>query len=650
MITPTLIRRSPLPIHKVVGAIGDPERLLAEILGSGGGEGGAPVMSGPDEVLCVIVVGSLEPGFLSALLEPPYPLEVVAVSMDQLPRALQDERCRAVVLSVEGDDPLDLERIRELHRAEPQLAIVAWAQRDEPSWALAALRAGLRAIVPREAPPVELRRRLWHALAQGWVHSDLQVVIEGSADAMLVVDPEGTILSANTAACRAFCCSREQLLGSTLGLPRSSDRAQEVQLVGDPRPHSAEMRVTPIVWEEQRARLVSLQDTTERQRNIELERRLLHADRLAAIGQMAAGIAHEINNPATCLVTNLSLLQDSLQQRGALLHTDARSLQEHTEMLDDCQEGIQRIVRIARGLRSFSRIEEDTTERLDLNELLEDAVAMTANELRHRARLSVDLGELPTIVGDRAKLIQVFINLLLNAAHAIEPGAAMHNEIRVSTRYEGGQLVARVSDTGHGIALEDQEQIFEPFFTTKGRDVGTGLGLSLSLDTVQRHNGVLEFESTPGLGTEFAVRLPLDTTLSLSLPPRIEGGPALDRRIRILLIDDDRMVRHAVRRLLDPPHEVIEASGGHQALQHLSHDDQFQVVLCDLMMPELDGGSVYQEILRRHPAVAARTAFMSGGVFSERLRRFLAGPTQPVLDKPIPPHELRRVVQELASL
>ncbi len=385
----------------------------------------------------------------------------------------------------------------------------------------------------------------------------------------------------------------------------------------------------------------------------ELEQRLVHADKLACIGQMSAGIAHEVNNPVAYVLANLTSLSDLLDElEGAQLDEAAKqALSGAREILSDCTGGMERIRRTVSDLKVFSRVEYDLVEQVDLNRVVEAACQLAANEVRHRARLVIDTGDVPRVVGDASKLTQVIVNLLINAAQAIESGDASHHRISVETRLEGTDVVLRVRDTGSGIAPELLPRIFEPFITTKPRDRGTGLGLWLVHEIVRLHEGSIHVESTVGSGTTFEVRMPADRSMRSVHPPELvenqNASIPARRRARVLLIDDDPALRRALMRLLGAHHIVIEADGGSGGVAALDTGAPFDAVLCDLMMPDLDGPAVYEHMQRTRPDLIDHLAFLSGGAFTPRVRRFLDEVDTQVVEKPASREALLRVIEGL---
>ena len=409
------------------------------------------------------------------------------------------------------------------------------------------------------------------------------------------------------------------------------------------------------------------QDVTVRQKAEWLQKQVERTERLAGIGQLAAGIAHEVNNPATYVLTNLEILQDLLgtledfvdaASRDAILSARAEAMREQVGemkgMVRDNLDGMLRIRKIVRDLSTFSRFRQEEIEWVELGEVVDAACRLVSTEIRHRARLVRSPVEVPRIAADRGKLVQMLVNLLVNAAHAIEAGDAAHNEVRVSAR-EGaeGSVLLTVSDTGRGIEPELVERVFEPFFTTKPRGVGTGLGLSLCAQIARMHHATIAVDSAPGRGTRFTVSFPRDTGLQPS-PAEVTPAPvkaASGVSSTVLVVDDEPAILKAYRRVLESEHEVIVAGSGQEALDLLLGDGAtaFDVILCDLMMPEVDGPMLYQTVRKRAPHLLSRIVFFSGGAFTTRARELVSAIPNMVLEKPIEQHVLRRVVAELSA-
>jgi CheY-like chemotaxis protein len=248
------------------------------------------------------------------------------------------------------------------------------------------------------------------------------------------------------------------------------------------------------------------------------------------------------------------------------------------------------------------------------------------------------------VLGNEAKLGQVFLNLLINAAQAIPEGDAARHLIAVSTRVEGERVVVEVSDTGAGMTAEVLSRAFEPFYTTKSMGEGTGLGLSICLGLVQGMKGELTATSAPGQGSTFRVVLPASVREARpAAQAAVEGGP---RCKRILVIDDEPAIAGVLRRIIGRTNEVVVAHSGREALALIERDDAFDRVFCDLMMPDLTGMDVHAALAERRPALLERFVFMTGGSFTERARSFLQTVPYPRIEKPFDPELIRTLVAQ----
>jgi PAS domain S-box-containing protein len=246
-----------------------------------------------------------------------------------------------------------------------------------------------------------------------------------------------------------------------------------------------------------RGMVCNFRDVTDRKM---MEAHLTAADRMASVGLLASGIAHEINNPLAYAIGNLDLLREDLRPAEG---------SEVANGLRDTHEGLLRVSEIVRGLRTFARSGDERLAPLDLRLVLDSAIEVASHEVRQRAQLYKEYApDLPAVLGNEAKLGQVFLNLLINAAHAFEKGKRAGNEIHVRASAVNGHVVVELKDTGAGIPLEHREHIFDPFFTTKAIGEGKGLGLFVCRNIVTAQGGDITFDSEPGKGTTFWVSLP----------------------------------------------------------------------------------------------------------------------------------------------
>jgi CheY-like chemotaxis protein/anti-sigma regulatory factor (Ser/Thr protein kinase) len=268
---------------------------------------------------------------------------------------------------------------------------------------------------------------------------------------------------------------------------------------------------------------------------------------------------------------------------------------------------------------------------------------MAKNELRHRARIVNDINPVGPVLGNEAKLSQVFLNLLVNAAQAMPDGKSDENTVTVSTRDEGGEVIASVTDTGVGIPPEVLPRIFDPFFSTKKIGEGTGLGLFVSQGIIKEAGGTLTVHSTPGKGTSFEVRLPITLAAFQG-----SGNTPVPRakRLRILVVDDEPAILRSIERMLSRHHELTLARSGGEALAHLQANLSYDLMLCDLMMPEISGMDLWEHLT---PAQRRRCVFMTGGTFTERASRFMAEAQPPLLEKPFTSLSLEALLQGTIS-
>jgi signal transduction histidine kinase/ligand-binding sensor domain-containing protein/CheY-like chemotaxis protein len=379
---------------------------------------------------------------------------------------------------------------------------------------------------------------------------------------------------------------------------------------------------------------------------------LVQAGKMAAVGTLAAGVGHEINNPLSYIISNLehSCEEAEMLERMADNSEPLRErLRDMQQVLREALMGADRVRRIVRDLKTFSRQDEDSRGPVDLRAVMDSAAKMAAGELRPRAQLVRDYeSDVPPVEGNEARLAQVFLNLLINAAQALPEGKSEQNEVRLVLKRGGeGQVVAEVRDTGSGIPPEVLGRIFDPFFTTKPVGVGTGLGLALCQAFVASMGGRIEVESVMGKGSVFRVTLPVASGKqereSRSTPAH-SGGV---ERGRVLVVDDDPLVSSALRRTLARDHEVEVVVSSRRALEMLtSSQGRFDVILCDLMMPEMTGMELHAQLAAASPDLARRMVFITGGAYTPAAREFLERVDNPRVEKPFDPEKLREQVRE----
>jgi signal transduction histidine kinase len=379
-------------------------------------------------------------------------------------------------------------------------------------------------------------------------------------------------------------------------------------------------------------------------RELQLTRdRLVQSEKLATAGQLAAGVGHEINNPLAFIIGNLEFARLRLAEARPQL-TALRDGDDVLASLAEAVEGAQRIATIVRDLKNFAVSQDDELGATDVRTSLEFALTMARPQIRHRAVVERDYGDVPPVDATDTRLGQVFLVLLVNAAQAMRDGGSAENRIRVKTaRDPDGQVRITVSDTGPGIAPEHLGRIFDPFFTTRGRE-GTGLGLSIAWNIVTSLGGRLEVVSQPGQGAAFHVLLPPSTRaaparrLTTRAPPVLARPPA-----RVLVIDDEPNLAGLIARLMGPEVTVTAALSGREGLELIAHRE-FELVLCDVMMPDISGAQVYQTIAQHHARLLPRVVMMTGGAFTDESAKFVESLPSAVLEKPFGAGELRSLL------
>jgi PAS domain S-box-containing protein len=382
-------------------------------------------------------------------------------------------------------------------------------------------------------------------------------------------------------------------------------------------------------WEGAPAVLAFARDVTERK---EIQRRLIESDRLAALGTLAAGVAHEINNPLT--YTQLSAQHVSRLLERAGVPDEMLSLLRG--YLEDIDHGISRIASITQSLRSFVKDDANAPGPVDLEQVIARALKMVDNDLRHAARLVRAIAPMPTVLGNAARLEQVFVNVLINAIKALPPEPVEPHEIHVATEHAGDRVTVTIRDTGCGIPAALRGRIFEPFFTTRDVGHGMGLGLSVSKTIVEKLGGDIEVDSIENVGTTVRVHVPiyrpeLQATDDAGAMPLLAPAPPPPRR-RVLVVDDEPLICDAIERELADNHDVAVAMTGSDALA-LVAARKFDLILCDVMMPGMDGHELYRRIAAQYPGLERRFVFMTGAL-APSVAKALDGLPNPWLAKP----------------
>jgi signal transduction histidine kinase len=385
-----------------------------------------------------------------------------------------------------------------------------------------------------------------------------------------------------------------------------------------------------------------IREMAERERTEEELRRqreaLYQAEKLAAVGELLAGVAHELNSPLSVVMGRAALLSQTV--RDGPVANQAEKIAQAAE----------RCARIVRNFLALARQHPPERQGVLLNHMVQEAVELLAYPLRvDDVEVKLDLAEdLPILWADPHQLHQVVVNLVTNAHHAMLETASPRR-LALATRYDlaQGRVSLEVADTGPGIPREIQARIFEPFFTTKPPGQGTGLGLSICQGIVEGHRGTIRVESEPGQGAVFRIELPVEAPPVVK--PEVQAGEMLPpvRGKTILVVDDEPEVAGVLADMLSADgHQVVTAANGALALDRLE-EGACDLILSDVRMPELDGPGLYREVARRHTQLLERFVFLTGDALGSWTREFIERTGAPRLNKPFAPEDVRRVVQPL---
>jgi signal transduction histidine kinase len=389
-----------------------------------------------------------------------------------------------------------------------------------------------------------------------------------------------------------------------------------------------------------------LREATFRRERVHMQEQLMISDRMASIGILAAGVAHEINNPLAAVIGNLDLALRSFdeleRQRGNVV-----GLQGVLDEVRDAREAAEQIRNVSNDLKLFARTDNEDRVAVDVQGVIESSLRMAHNEIRHRAKLHKKFSPVPPVEANESRLGQVFLNLIVNAAQSIPEGHAEDNEITVATMLEtNGNVLVEVRDTGSGMSAEAKKNLFTPFFTTKPIGDGTGLGLSICQRIITSLGGTITVDSELDKGTVFQVHLlPADGTAAKAGDQKADTQVP-SRRGAVLVVDDEPAIGILVQRVLGDDHEVTRTTSAREALEWIGQGRRFDVILCDLMMPQMTGVDFHVELTRVAQDQARRVIFLTGGAFTSQTRQYLNDVENMRIDKPFDIHSLRNAVNQ----
>lgn len=466
--------------------------------------------------------------------------------------------------------------------------------------------------------------------------------VDAITQAICIVDAHGMVRRAN----RVFADLIQQPVTAIpgrpwLGLlpPTWSDPVARV--IAEPTPTSVEIRagerlllLTAIPMAEPGSAVLVVEDQTERRR---LQEQLIQSEKMSAIGQLIAGIAHDLNNPLASVVG----FSDFLAEGGEIPPQLAEPIQV-------IRQEAERAATIVKNLLSFARSQEGERTLHSIRSILESTLLLLRNQLmanKVEATLEVE-PDLPDVEVNANQIKQVFVNLINNANQAIASDAPS-GRIWINAKHQRDAIAVSITDSGPGMIEEIATHVFEPFFTTKGEGEGTGLGLSICQGIVREHGGRILLDTKPGGGATFTVELPAGARAS-----RVAAAPAPvpeGKPLRILVVDDEPHILHYMRATLESwGHSVEVASDGAYALERALAGD-FDVIVCDLRMPHLSGRDMYLKLARQDPRAAERIIFATGDTVRGDTLHFLEGLGRPYLHKPFTLAELRAALGHAAN-
>jgi PAS domain S-box-containing protein len=516
--------------------------------------------------------------------------------------------------------------------------------------------------VARELGEAEVRRRRRQAEATLQDHYEiLHAVFEGACDAIFVKDVRGRYVMINSVGARIFQKSPEEVIGKTDADLLTAESVQHIlehdrQVVtsGVTRHYEESVTVsgarriflsTKAPHRDHQGQIIGIigmaRDMTERKQAEEQFQRQQEAftqsEKLATMGQLLAGVAHELNNPLSVVMGQAELLRQSIRQKP------------QKERADKIVQSAERCARIVDNFLALARQQPPERHPVLVNQVAQEAVELLAYSLRvDGVEVVWELADdIPVLWADRHQLHQVMVNLVANAYQAMrEVSGPRRLTIVTGVSVASERVWLEVRDTGPGVVEELEERIFEPFFTTKPAGVGTGLGLSLCRGIVEGHGGELSLVGGGGPGAVFRVELPVkdpEVTEGAAMPEAsmvIRGG-------KVLVVDDEPGIAGILAEVLQLDGHVVETvDNGEAALDKLALGT-YELILSDIRMPELDGPSLYRELERRDPRLLQRMIFLTGDTLSPNTREFLEHTGAPCLSKPFALRDIREIVQRV---
>ena len=527
---------------------------------------------------------------------------------------------------------------------------------------------GLRAVELGAQEYIVKADRAWPALPQAVAYAcervrrltevnELTLALAHAVDAIARVDEAGICLGGNAALHALLGYANGELEGLRfLDVVHPTDRANVAAAFAAARTdvlHEIEgramrkdnrllpLQLSIIARAGGRGHFCFVRDLTRKKTD---EEKLAASVSVTAIGAFATGLAHEINNPLAVVLANVEEAVQVTADLEPKLTIPKETRDDYAELRTMLQEALnasQRIQNMVRDVRVFA-CPDQRSGKVDINTIAESCCNIVFAEIRHRAKLTKKLNAVVPLIGNEAKLAQLVLNLLTNAAQAMPEGMVSANEIIVETRQQGrGAVVLEITDTGSGIDPAIQSKVFDAYFSTKPRR--PGMGLAIVRAAVAAHGGEIMLSARTGGGTIAKVTLP---TLEADLGEEVKPESLSQRRV--LVVDDDPLVLRSLTRILARDFEVAAARNGREALDLVRAGGTYDAMLCDLVMPELSGIELHEVLTHDDPELAKRTVFLTGGAFTGRAQTFLESVGQPHLEKPVDLKAVREVLLRMS--
>ena len=508
--------------------------------------------------------------------------------------------------------------------------------------------AFVRAVLAQAAIALE-NARLVELLSSG--KREWEQTVDAINQAICFIDPQGAVRRANRVFAELIKLPVTALPGRPWITLLPAAWADPVgRLIRSPGASPVEVRagertliVTAIGTGEPGAAVLLFEDQTEKRR---LQDQLLQSEKMSAIGQLIAGVAHDLNNPLASVVGFSDLLGEAADVPPRL-----------AEPLAVIRQEAERASGIVRNLLSFARRQEGERQLQSIRPILESTILLLKNQLmasKIDLTFTAEPG-LPEVEVHANQIKQVFVNIINNAAQAIRGANRSGGRITVLAKCWLDGVAVSIADNGPGMPESVAQHVFEPFFSTKSEGEGTGLGLSICQGIVKEHGGSMTVDPGPGTGATFTVELPGASRARVSGPvaavpaEMLATATAAAEPLRVLVVDDEPHILHYMQATLESwGHTVVLASDGSQALKR-ALTQPFDLIICDLRMPRLGGREMYQTLAQMHPAVAERMVFATGDTVRGDTLQFLERLGRPFLHKPFKLDELRRVLADVKS-